>query len=145
MKKTDAYLTVEAVLVLPVVLAVVVLVIYLWFFQYDRCLMEQNMGKLALRGCSLQVTDKKELAQTLYRQSEQIDPESYLAWDAAHAEITLKGNQVNIRQEAFLKFPFQGLAFWRGDAGWKTAAEYKSRRIAPMTFIRNCRKIMGGN
>ena len=47
-KKAGAYLTVEAALILPMVLGVIILVIYLLFFQYDRCLMEQNVGKLAL-------------------------------------------------------------------------------------------------
>lgn len=40
-----AYFTVEAAVLYPVVLGVVLLMMYLLFFQYDRCLLEQDMGE----------------------------------------------------------------------------------------------------
>lgn len=50
MEKKNAYFTVEAALVLPIVIAALLFVIYMMLFQYDRCLLEQDMGAIALWG-----------------------------------------------------------------------------------------------
>ena len=45
-KMTDgmagAFFTVEAAILYPLVLAVIVLMVYLLFFQYDRCLLDRK-------------------------------------------------------------------------------------------------------
>ena len=46
-KNYKAYFTVEAAVLYPIVLGVIVLMTYLLFFQYDRCLLEQDMGRAA--------------------------------------------------------------------------------------------------
>lgn len=144
MKRINAYLTIEAVLVMPVALGVLVLTIYLLFFQYDRCLMEQDVGILALRGCTLQAEDQNALAGKLLREAEKADVEKYLAWETEQAEISLKGSRVTAEQSGSLKFPFRGLDFWGGNDRWEVSAKYRNNRIAPMEFIRNCRRVTGG-
>lgn len=51
-KNYKAYFTVEAAVLYPIVLGVIVLMTYLLFFQYDRCLLEQDMGRAAVRSGS---------------------------------------------------------------------------------------------
>jgi hypothetical protein len=143
MKKVEAYLTVEAAMVLPIVLGTILFVIYLLFFQYDRCLMEQGAGVLAMRGCTLQTADSKELVEVLLIQSQQED-ERYLAWNACTAQIRMKGNYVKVEYSGVLDFPFKGLAFWRDSSAWDSKATYENLRIKPTFFVRKCRKIMGG-
>lgn len=143
MKKIDAYLTVEASLVLPIVIMVILLIIYLLFFQYDRCLMEQNTGILALRGCTDQFAEGKELVAKLVIQSQKSD-NRYLAWNMEDAQITLKGNSVSVKRSGTLIFPFQRLMFWNGDGNWTSECTYENKRVWPVQFVRNCRKIMGG-
>ena len=53
-RKVDGFFTVEAAMVLSITLSAILLIIYLLFFQYNRCLMEQDMGTLALRGAVMQ-------------------------------------------------------------------------------------------
>lgn len=47
--RENAYFTVEAAMVMPIVVFVIALLIYLGLFQYDRCLREQDMGMQTLR------------------------------------------------------------------------------------------------
>lgn len=143
MKKLDAYLTVEAALVLPIVILVILLIIYLLFFQYDRCLMEQNTGILALRGCTNQCADGKDLVSELVIQSQKKD-NRYLAWNMEEAKIALRGNRVSVKRSGTLVFPFQRLIFWKENGNWISECTYENNRIWPVQFIRNCRKIMGG-
>ena len=67
------YFTVEAALVMPVVLLGIALVMYLLIFQYDRCLLEQDTGVLALRGSAIQVEDSRERIRWLEQQAVQQD------------------------------------------------------------------------
>ena len=143
MRKTEAYFTVEAALVLPMVIGVVLLVLYLLFFQYDRCLMEQEAGALSVRGCALQITDGEELVRQLSLQASKSD-KAYLAWDKENARIRLQKNRVRVECSGGLKFPFRGLILWGGDNVWESSVAYESHRIKPVDFIRNCRKITGG-
>lgn len=43
-KKINAYLTVEAACVIPIMLGVTILIISLMIYQYDRCLLEQDVS-----------------------------------------------------------------------------------------------------
>lgn len=45
----DAYFTVDAALIMPMVLALYVLIIYASFFMYDRCIAEQDAYILCMR------------------------------------------------------------------------------------------------
>lgn len=142
MIKTKAYLTVEAALVMPVVLGVVVLVVYLLFFQYDRCLLEQNTGILALRACTMQITDGEERMRQLIEQSKQAD-ERYLAWYLDEAVMEIKGNRIRVDRSGMLQCPFRGL-FGLGGKEWQSRVFYENYRIRPVDFIRNCRKLLAG-
>ena len=67
-----AYFTVEAAMVFPIVLSTVLFIIYTMFFQYDRCLLEQDIGVIALRGAAMQINDKEILADEIEEQAVQI-------------------------------------------------------------------------
>ena len=61
MKKENAYMTVEAALLFPFVIGSILFVIYMLFFQYDRCLLDQDMGAMALWGSTIQNSDTEAL------------------------------------------------------------------------------------
>jgi hypothetical protein len=105
--------------------------------------MEQNAGVLALRGCTQQITDKEELVRYLAAQSGQTD-DRYLAWSMNQADISLSGNFVTVTQSGQLRFPFGTFLSWQGEGAWNSEIKYRNYRIRPVTFVRNCRKIMGG-
>ena len=42
MKRVSAYMTVEAALIIPIVMGSILFVVYMMLFQYNRCLLEQD-------------------------------------------------------------------------------------------------------
>ena len=60
MKEIKAYLTVEASIVLPLVISTIVMTVFAFIYQYDRCLMEQNAAMLALYADSLRTQEADE-------------------------------------------------------------------------------------
>ena len=75
-KKIDAYFTVEAACVIPIMLGVTILIISLMIYQYDRCLLEQDVSLYIL--CQGQLPAGRE-------------PDRYLGWQMGdEKDILLK-------------------------------------------------------
>ena len=65
--KLGGYFSVEAALVFPLVMGTILLLIYLGFYQYDRCMLEFDMGTIALRGCSCDEQDRTMVLDEMER------------------------------------------------------------------------------
>ncbi len=142
--KADAYMTVEAALILPIVFLTVLLVIFLLIFQYNRCLMEQDIGILALRGTTLTAADREELAQRLVWQEAALYREKYLAWSSDKAEIHIEKNIVKVKQRGYCTFPFPHWSLWEGGSVWETTTAFENHIQEPAAFVRNCQELIGG-
>lgn len=141
-RNLDGYFTVEAAMVLPVVLGTVILIVYLLFFQYNRCLQEQDVGVLALRGRTLQTENNEERVRLLREHADDLYHEKYIAWESGAIELKLEKGTVNVKQSSQVRFPFGGMSYV--NQTWRTTAEYENRIISPVSFIRNYRKVIGG-
>lgn len=143
-KRLNAYLTVEAALVFPIVLAVQLLTVYLFIFQYDRCLQNQDLGRLAVLGSSTQGKDKDELAKYLRSYSTAMNREKYVAWEVETLELELAQNTVCAKGQGrlLLTAPAWGIGGQKG--GWTAKAEYELQRRQPVLIIRQYKKLQGG-
>ena len=133
----------EAALVLPIVISVFVLLIYMIFFQYNRCLTEQDAGALALKGCTLQEEDKGLLMQKLKQYEKDIDFNKYIMWKRDNMDMALEQGVVKVSGGGGLRFPFSDY-YQKADDFWHTSVSYENHRINPVSFIRMYRKITGG-
>lgn len=144
MEERNAYFTVEAALVLPVVISILLFIIYILFYQYDRCLLEQDMGAMALWGSLEEADDAGELQEKAERRMTELYREKYMAWSFAELEAGLERNRFSVKGAGSLTFPLPGFNFWGGGNIWGARAEYGYTRLSPVTFIRLCHKFMGG-
>ena len=135
-KSVGAYFTVEAAMVLPVVLGSVLLVIHLLFFQYNRCLMEQDMGVLALRGAALQTEDNEERVRQIRNDGKELYYKKYIMWGNKEMELKQEKGKFCVRRSGQLEFPFFPQV--------SETAVYKNHVISEVFFIRNYRKLIGG-
>ncbi len=142
-KEIEGYFTVEAAMILPMVLMTIVLIMYLLFFQYNRCLMEQDIGILTLRGIALQVEDNQDRMKQLKEQAAGLYDEKYIAWENSEIELTLEKGTICVEQSGWIKFPFWGGIF-KENRVWTTSVIDEKQIISPVSFVRNCRKIAGG-
>lgn len=140
-KKITAYFTVEAGMIFPVVFGVVLLVIYLLLFQYNRCLLEQDVAALALKGCSIQKANKEDVMQELEYYANIMDRSKYLAWDWGAEHLVLEGATVRVEESGSLFFPFGEFVQWEEDNAWEVAVAYENQCVSPTNFLRFCRKV----
>lgn len=134
-RRLKGYFTVEATLVFPIVLMSVVLVIRILFFQYNRCLMEQDIGVLAFRGSVMETKDNRERMDELEKWEEMQDVQKYLAWNRGNTKMKIERGILRVEQNG-----------WMSAIGyqWKASRTYENRLIAPVPLIRGYRKLTGG-
>jgi len=66
----EGYLTVEASILFPIILFFLISLFQIAIFQYDRCLMEQNLAVVALRGSLMNVDTQAQEAAILAAEQE---------------------------------------------------------------------------
>ena len=132
-KQAGGYFTVEAAMVMPVVLGVIVFIMYLLFFQYNRCLLEQDIGVLAMRGAALQAENNEDRIDKLRQQAEEVYREKYIVWRGGEIQIRLERGKLEVKQSGAVMSP--------GGGSWTTEACYENQILSPTTFIRTYRKL----
>ena len=126
-KNYKAYFTVEAAVLYPIVLGVIVLMTYLLFFQYDRCLLEQDMGRAAVRSGSRWMQKKEEL-------NRQLQESELPVWK-------LEKNQVTVEQTGRMPYPFSEIA--EVPRYWSAKAAFQVKRNNPVEILRNSQRYRG--
>lgn len=138
-RKLEGYLTLEASLIMPLVLYVCIFIIYAGFYQYDRCIMQQDIYRAALRGSSLYGANQSERYRAAADMMEELTRDNYVAAEYRY-EISVR-NSVSIFMEGRIRMPFQGLAELTGAREWEIEETAESRRLDPVLFIRTCRQL----
>lgn len=137
-KMINGYFSLEAALILPMVLWIILSMVYLLLFQYNRCLMEQDTGILALRGAVMQVQNNEDRVIRLSKMVEEMNSEKYMAWEMGKVGIATGKGMVTVEQLGQMKVPFKRED--KEDMWWSTSVCYKNHVIFPMTFIRTYRR-----
>lgn len=121
-KEVGAYMTVEATLIVPFVMYISIFLLYLGFFQYDRCLIRQDAYRAALYGSSIYRGDNGKVYNVAFDRAEQITEEKYIGADCS---VTVKvQNQVEVTLVG------------------SSAESMSSKCINPVFFIRSCRQLL---
>lgn len=141
---SNAYFTVEAAMVMPMVIAIQILLLYLLIFQYNRCLLEQDIATLSVRANTLVGEDDWTLLERMKKEAEGIYQDKYIAWESNSPTMELKKNMIKVEQEGRLVFPFFNNG-WSVENMWETNISYEIKRVSPMKMVRNWRKLIGGD
>lgn len=140
----NAFFSVEAAMVMPLAISAVILAVSLFVFQYNRCLMEQDMAAQTLKAAVVEAQSKEELAEKIQTQTAGLYRNKYVAWDLMLFELNMKKGIVEAVGKGDFLFSIPGWNFWNRENSWNARAGYKAHRISPIAFIRNYRKITGG-
>ncbi len=137
--KFKASYTIEAALLFPFILSVIVLVIYGAFFIHDRAVLDAAAYEAALRGS--EVTDKSDdIYAKVKKTGEDTIDGRLLATKDLDMDIQITKDQVSVRYSGEFSIPggvvlVPGMSF----SGIGVRAEGHSKRLDPGNFIRECR------
>ncbi len=137
-KKLTGYFTVEAVILLPFVIWIIGLVMYLMIFQYNRCLMEQDLGMIFVRSAGFSLPSE-ELIKETDRLKDGINYDKYVSCRVESVNVEKKITGFEISGELTIDCPIAGV----GDIGkqWHAERKFTGMKLSPVYFIRMCNKV----
>ena len=105
-KDISAYMTVEVSLLIPIIVMVILCVIYLAFYSYNKALAFQNAGICALYGKNgLEETEDKEWVEKMYRVLQLINKGQFMAASNLKQQVSIENSHIVISQEGNVKIP----------------------------------------
>ncbi len=123
----------------PITMGIILTMIYLLLYQYDRCILEQNAGRLALWGGTAEMdSSDAELAEKeIAVKSAEICEDIYVAWRQTEKKAAMKRNEFTVTDSGGILFPFGS---WREDF-WSMTATYSFDRMDAADFVRLCNRL----
>lgn len=138
-KWMDAYFTVEASFIIPMVLVIFVLILYLGFFLYDRCLFSQDAYLLCFRGSILK--EEEEIEEKVASMRAEQFGRKYFALDSQESEVSEDGKWIVMEGEASLAPAVFGRAALMPEGVWRISYRGKARKTDPVYQFRRYRRI----
>lgn len=137
--KAEGYMTVEAAMVLPIVLSTILLVIYLMFFRYNRCLFEQDLGILFVHAMSENLVEMDIAELSVREKAMEIDWDKYLNFEKEQLNYAVENNCIVIEGTGLQTLFSMGQLFH--DTNWKVWREYKGSSLEPIFVLRQINKL----
>ena len=125
------YMTVEASMVLPIAFGVIMFVLSLLFYSYDRCLLEQEVAALIVRSEYLAGEDLEEKVRNVDGAVREWYLDKYVWMDIEVPEIQVGANGIQVKAKGTFLGPFFGTAL----------VEREEMRLSPTFLIRQNRKL----
>ncbi len=95
-------------MVLPVVLGVYLFLIVILFVQYDRCLLEQDMASMLIKGANYRGTPQQRL-EYLQELTMSWDREQYLWLQLQAPRFSIQGKQIRLEAAGEYTLPLYGV------------------------------------
>lgn len=129
--RSDAFVTIEYSLLMPVLLCMYTFLVYIGLFQYNRCLQQTNTFILGI--------EKEEQVElgALKQKEEQLYHEKYLLLDKLETTYCLKGTYGVLQSNAVMANPFACIGV--GEENWVLQAECRVNNLSPAEMIRLCK------
>ena len=145
-KIAAGYFTLEAALIIPGAVIILVLFIYLSFYQYDRCLLNTDAYIGCLRECREKQNYSKGLTLDYFSDEAEVtlNKKRYFMLGGLSTEVGKSGNKIYLEGQAEI-FPkvFGGNEMVRernwffsfGAQAWKIDASYGVRRFRRLKWL----------
>lgn len=127
-RKANGYFTVEASMLMPLVLSLIALIFYLTFYLYDRCVISQDVYILAFRGALQCGKGGADIEQYIQSESASKYGSKYIGVDNLESNVWTGDNSVAVEATGIM-----------ATTHWKFTARKEVERICPVEFIRKMR------
>lgn len=136
-KTADGYMTVEASFIISWTMFVFVLLIYLSFYSYDKCVLFQDAYTVCFRG-SIQ-KDENQVVPYIDGNMQRQFGKKYFGVGKVQGTVDKNGHTTSVTGECQVKVPIRQFFTMQGRAGWTIRTKAKAQIINPTKVIRRCR------
>ena len=141
-KEEKAYMTIEASLILPVIVGGIIFVLYLGIFLYNSCTIKQTAYIAALRGSQIKNVSTDEIDNYVKKQIDELLFQNILAREEVKKEVRTSIGKVTVKMSTDVNIPFTDLLSAKIHI-WEIETEGYANRVNPIEIIRGVRKING--
>ena len=141
-KEEQAYMTVEASVVLPTVIGGIIFILYLGIFLYNYCTINQTAYIAALRGSQIKNVSTDEIDNYVKKQIDELLFQNILAREEVKKEVSTSIGKVTVKMSTDVNIPFSDLLSAKIHI-WEIKTEGYANRVNPIEIIRGVRKING--
>lgn len=139
-KEKNAYFTVEASMLMPLILGGIIFVIYLGIYLYNVSTLKQASYIAALRGSQLNGVSGEQIKHYTEQQLNKLLEDQVLAKERLKMQVLVTSSKVKVNISTKITMPFAG--FISKTIGfWEIENEAEADRLNPVDIIRNVRKI----
>lgn len=135
------YMTLEAALVMPIAWFSLFFMIFAGFYQYDRCIAEQDGKRIVLRASEMRNKDEAAVIRTVMGNSELAGEKKLLFSDAVEKDLQVTKDRVKIKIGGKVKTILDRFVKNGNFNVFSYEAEYEVKKYDPVHFIRTCRRI----
>lgn len=139
-KEKAAYMTVEASLVIPIILGGIIFVMYVGFYLYNAATIKQIAYIAALRGNQMKNVSSYEIENYVEKQIEEMLSRQILSGKIMRKEVKVSRESINVKIYTEFKIPFTGLAGMENILR-EIIREAEVERTNPMGVIRGVRRV----
>lgn len=140
-KKANGYMTLEASFIITWAVFLFVLLIYLSFYSYDKCVLFQDAYTVCFRG-SIQ-KDEGQVVSYIDAHMQKQFGRKYFGVGKVNGTVDKNGNIASVTGECQVKVPVRQFFTMYDQTGWKIRTRAKAQIINPTKMIRRSR--MAGN
>lgn len=136
----NGYMTIEVTLLMPIIWFSLFFIIFTGFFQYDRCVAEQDGKMMVLRASEMRGKDEAAVIRTVMGEGELGGRKKLLFSGGVQKELQVTKDKVRVRVSGKVNTLLKNL-IKEGPQIFSYTAEYEAEKYDPVHFIRSCRRI----
>lgn len=144
-KEWQAYMTLEASLLMGWVIFLMVFFIYLTFYAYDRCVMFQDAYAFAFR-VSIKPLDTERKTQYGNQKMQEQFGKKYFGVSGVNTTLWVDHDTVTVKARCQVEHPFSDGMPTLPESGWENSCEVHATIQNPTEMLRNfsrLRKLAG--
>lgn len=135
------YMTLEAALLMPMVWFSLFFLIFMGFFQYDRCIAEQDSKIIVLRASEMREEDGATIIRTVLEKGELAGKKKLIFSNGIQRELHITNDKAKIKISGGVNTILGSLVKEERLNVFSYAAEYEAKKYDPVQVIRICRRI----
>ena len=137
MRKFKGYMTLEASLVVPMIICVFALLIYFSYYLYGRCILSQDTYILAFRAS----ISSEDAVSVVSEKEERVLGRKYFGANKPVISVITNGKEVRVSGKTTVRSRAMGSYFLKPKSGWDYEAAGKARKLEQIEHIRMVKRV----
>ncbi|AOZ95102.1 hypothetical protein [Butyrivibrio hungatei] len=142
MRKFKGYMTLEASLIVPMVICVFVVLIFFTYYLYGRCVLSQDSYILAFRASINKTAEFKEDPEGyVAAKMDQVLGNKYFGSEKPTVHTRVNGKEIIVTGSNTVRTKAMGRYFLKPKTGWDYIAAGKAKKLDQIKHMRRVKRL----